>query len=60
MENYISTNMFKRRIEVFCGAGESTFRGIVDKVIDGVLVLEESDIRTYVSIEKIVSFKELD
>jgi hypothetical protein len=60
MENYISTNFYQRKIEVFCGNDAGTFSGIVAKVIDGVLMLEDIGKTNHISIDKIISFRSLD
>lgn len=59
MQEYISVNMYQRRVEVNCGTKENVFVGIVMQVLHNVLVLDVDGNNIYIAIDKIVSLKEL-
>lgn len=59
MKNYISRNLYQRKVEVNCGSSEYTYKGLVDHVVDNVLVLDTGDDKICISIDKIYYFKEL-
>ena len=60
MENYISVNMFRRKLTVnTCREGES-YTGIVDQVLDGVVMLVDNSKKYYIAADKIVSFFEVE
>lgn len=61
MEEFISKNMFRKKLELFCGSEQETYIGIVEQVVDNVIVItNEAGKRIYVSADKVVSFRELD
>lgn len=54
MEEFLKT-LTGRKIDVFCGA-TSSLRGVVSKVENGVLHLQDADGETcYIAIEKIIA-----
>lgn len=59
MRNYISRNLYQRNVEVNCGSKEYTYEGIVDHVVDNVLVLDKGDDKICISIDKIYYLKEI-
>ncbi len=60
MENYISRNMYRRKIKVNCGSPELEYTGEVDSVTGNVLVLQsEENVKIYVAVDKIINFIEL-
>ena len=61
MENYISRNMYKRKIKINCGQSGQYYTGIVEMVTGKVLVLEQEDnTKNYIAIDKIINFVELE
>lgn len=59
MNNYISRNLYQRKIEVDCGSKEYTYIGKVDHVVDNVLVLDTETDKLFIAIDKIYHIKEL-
>jgi hypothetical protein len=61
MQNFISTQLFGKQVEISCSPVVDTerFVGLIDQVIGDVLVLENKGEKLYLSISKIVSIREI-
>ncbi|MHA1266439.1 MAG: MM0924 family protein [Candidatus Helarchaeota archaeon] len=57
MDKFISEHMYRKEIEVYCGASD-VYKGKVVACADGVLTLQSNGKLTFINIKKIISLWE--